>query len=331
MSYVYITEENAKLGKRGGRYVLARNMEVVMEIPEEVIESLVLVGRVQVTTEAITGLMEKNIPVTWISDHGRFIGRMENTLNVDVFRQQQQILKQGSSLYFQLAERMIDAKANNQLVILRRYNRRANVSSVHSDIANIISFRKHVLHSKSIEQLMGFEGIIAKIYFGALGNLVPPEFEFSKRSKRPPRDPFNSMLSFGYTLLTYELYTAIANHGLSPYFGVMHALKNHHPALASDMVEEWRAPIVDSMVMAMVQHREIKLEHFIKVPDGPRYYLTREGRNIFIHAYEKKMRTVNQYSDSECSYRESINRQVGKLSRAIMENNPKLYEPIRLR
>lgn len=331
MSYVYITEENAKFGKRGGRYVLARNMEVVMEIPEESVEAVVLVGKVQLSSEAATSLLEQNIPVTWISGAGRFFGRLESTINVDVFRQQQQILKRDSFLFFEIGKKIIDAKVHNQLIVLRRYNRRANISKIHSDISNISSMRRNIMSAESIEQLMGFEGIIAKVYFSSLGLLVPSEFEFTKRSKRPPKDPFNSMLSFGYTLLTYEIYTAIANHGLSPYFGILHALKNHHPALASDLIEEWRAPIIDSMVLGLVHHREIRTEHFYQREGSPAYYLTREGRNIFIHAYEKKMRTINQYGDGELSYRDSINRQVGKFSRAMMENSVNMYEPIRLR
>ena len=178
---------------------------------------------------------------------------------------------------------------------------------------------------------MGYEGVVAKVYFRALGRLVPEEFSFSRRSRRPPLDAFNAMLSLGYTLLMYDIYTALSNEGLHPYFGFLHALKNRQPALASDLMEEWRAVLVDSMVLALVQHHEIKPEHFAPADDGEGIFLTREGRGIFLRAYEKKLRTVNQYKPGKHSYRHSLAQQVGQYAQALMAQNAEIYEPILLR
>lgn len=330
MSYVYITEDDAKLYKRGGRYILGRNKEIVMEVPEEILEALVLVGRVQVSSEAMTSLLEHNIPVTWMSKYGKFCGRLESTLNVNVVRQYRQAVLQESEYFLKLGKRLIEAKAHNQLVILRRYNRRAALSSVQFAIEDIQSHIRRIFKAESREEIMGHEGNISKIYFQALGKLVPEDFSFAKRSRRPPLDEFNSLLSFGYTLLTYDMYTAIANHGLSPYFGILHAMKNHHPALASDLIEEWRPTIIDSMVLGLIHHREITKAHFHLKEGKDGIYLNREGRNIFIHAYEKKMRTINKYGDDKNSYREYINKQVDKFSQSLMTGKD-LYAPIILR
>ena len=88
MSYVYLTEENVKLQKKGGRYLVGRNLEVVMEIPEETLEGLVLIGRIQVSAEAMVSLLEQGIPVSWLSHTGKYYGRLTPTTHVDVFRQQ---------------------------------------------------------------------------------------------------------------------------------------------------------------------------------------------------------------------------------------------------
>lgn len=330
MSYVYVTEENAKIYKRGGRYILGRNLEVVMEIPEEILEALVLVGHIQISSEAITSLLEHNIPVTWLSKYGKFCGRLESTLNVNVLRQYRQAIMQESDFFLKLGKRMIEAKSHNQMIILRRYNRRACIKEVNNIISDIVSNIRYIKDAKSREEIMGYEGIISKMYFKALGQLVPKEFAFNKRSRRPPLDEFNSLLSFGYTLLTYDMYTAITNHGLNPYFGILHALKNHHPALASDLIEEWRPTIIDSMVMGIIHHREIGKEHFQIPQNGDGIYLNREGRNIFIHAYERKMRTINKYGGDSVSYRDFINRQVDKLSQSMMTGKD-LYSSILLR
>lgn len=98
---------------------------------------------------------------------------------------------------------------------------------------------------------------MARLYFRALSEFLPEEFRFEKRTRQPPADPFNSMLSFGYTLLMYDFYSAIERTRLSPYIGYLHALKDGHPALASDLMEPWRAAIVDAFCLALVTHHEI--------------------------------------------------------------------------
>lgn len=109
---------------------------------------------------------------------------------------------------------------------------------------------------------MGCEGNAAKNYFAALPKLVQPEFRFSGRTKQPPKDAFNSMLSLGYTMLLYEIYSEIENRGLTPYIGFLHSDRDGHPALASDLMEEWRSVIVDSAVLSLVQGGEIHISQF---------------------------------------------------------------------
>lgn len=96
MSYVYLTEENVKLQEKGGRYLVGRSLEIVMEIPEETLEGLVLIGRIQVSAEAMVSLLEQGIPVTWLSHTGKYYGRLTPTTHVDVFRQQKQVQLQKS-------------------------------------------------------------------------------------------------------------------------------------------------------------------------------------------------------------------------------------------
>lgn len=106
MSYVYLTEENVKLQKKGGRYLVGRNLEVVMEIPEETLEGLVLIGRIQVSAEAMVSLLEQGIPVTWLSHTGKYYGRLTPTTHVDVFRQQKQVQLQKSPFFLALAKNL---------------------------------------------------------------------------------------------------------------------------------------------------------------------------------------------------------------------------------
>ena len=209
----------------------------------------------------------------------------------------------------------------------------AALPEVSAAIDEMLVLHRHIFRCSTSERIMGYEGAIAKIYFRALGMLVPEEFAFERRSRRPPLDAFNAMLSFGYTLLMYDIYTVLHNEGLHPYFGFLHALKKGHPALASDLMEEWRAVLVDSMVLSLVHHHEIKPEHFKRSMDDAAggIFLTREGRAIFLRAYEKKMKTVNKYVEGKHSYRRTLSYQARQYAQALMAQNEEMYDPIALR
>lgn len=111
---------------------------------------------------------------------------------------------------------------------------------------------------------MGYEGLAARVYFSALDMLIDKDFHFTGRSKRPPKDPFNSMISLGYSILLNEIYGKLQAKGLNPYFGFIHSDREKHPTLASDMMEEWRAVIVDTTVMSMINGHEIHQNQFTK-------------------------------------------------------------------
>lgn len=329
MSYVYITEDGTKIYKRGGKLLVGRNKEVLFEIPEENLEGMVLIGAIQVSSSVITMLLRKEIPVTWLSRHGYFFGRLESTKRCHVMKQARQITLYDSPTFIKLCQAITLAKIHNQIVILRRYNRLIQCSAVDERIAEMTKMKKKVVLAKSRSEIMGIEGFSARLYFQGIGRLVPEEFSFDKRSKQPPLDEFNTLLSFGYTLLMYEVYTAIHNEGLHPYFGFFHALKNHHPALASDLMEEWRPILIDSLVLSFITRRQILLSHFERA-EGI-IYLNREGRTVFLNGYEQKLRKNNKYMGETLSFRESLAAQVASFSNVLVHNDATFYKPIFLR
>ena len=140
---------------------------------------------------------------------------------------------------------------------------------------------------------MGYEGTAAKIYFKILGTLIEPEFSFKGRSKRPPLDPFNSMISLGYSIIMNELYGKIEGKGLNPYFGVMHKDREKHPTLASDLMEEWRAVLIDSTVLSMINGHEITKEEFYTMTEQPGVFLEKDALRKYIKKLEGKFRTEN--------------------------------------
>ena len=195
-------------------------------------------------------------------------------------------------------------------------------------------YRDKVEHSNNAEQLLGYEGMAARTYFEALSEIIEPEFKFSGRSRRPPRDPFNSMLSLGYTLLMYEIYPKAENEGLSPYYAVLHKNYTNHPALISDLMEEWRSVIVDSTVLSLVQGHEIKPEHFEYADNSQGVFLTKEGLSKFINKFEKTMNRTSRYllyDQAERSMRKSIQEQCRRMRIAIANEDVNEYAPVIIR
>lgn len=331
MSFAYITEKGTEISHQEGRFIVSKKNEKILEIPEETLEGLVLIDTVQVTSKAMVMLLRLGIPVTWISSKGKFYGRLESTSHVRVYKQRQQFLLQEQPFSLEISKLTLFAKIHNQLTLLRRYNRDREIPEVRLAVRNMAMMGTRLKEATTRDEMLGYEGIAAKIYFSALGKIVDPAFHFDHRSKRPPLDPFNSMLSLAYTLIMYELFTAIANEGLHPYVGFMHALKENHPALASDLLEEWRPVLADSFVLSMVQHHEILPEHFYHDEETDGIFLTDEGRKLFFRAYEKKMRSTNQYLTGVHSYRRSLNYQVAQYSQALMAEDSSVYEPIWIR
>ena len=155
--------------------------------------------------------------------------------------------------------------------------------------------RNKIHQSERIDQMIGFEGQAAKYYFQGLSKCIDENFQFKGRSRRPPMDEFNSMISLGYSILMNEVYCKIEMKGLNPYFGFIHRDAEKHPTLASDMMEEWRAVIVDATAMSMINGHEISKEQFIFGTDEPGCYLTRDGLKVYLNKLERKFQTSVRY------------------------------------
>lgn len=336
MTVLYIAEVGSSLEKSGNRILIKKQKEILNSVPLEKVESIVLMGRSHITTPLTMELLEREIPVTWLSSTGKFFGRLEATTGINIHRQREQF-RRGDDEEFclTLAKSFISAKIRNSSVLLRRYNRDRQVDHVKEVIEELKVYSRKVQDADNLSQLMGYEGNASKIYFRSLGLLTPSDFKFSRRTRQPPQDPFNSLLSFGYTLLLYEIYTAIVNRGLHPYAGFLHQPKRGHPALASDMIEEWRALIVDSMVMNLVINDRILVEDFEQPdPKTGGVYLNREATREFIKRFENKLRQTSKYLayvDYSLNFRESFVFQAGAIAKAIEENDPTIYRPVTIR
>lgn len=335
MSSVYIVEEGARLSKDGNRIVVKFGEDTLKELNIEKIDSIVLVGWASVTAPVMTELLRREIPLTYLSATGKFFGRLEPTTAMNIERRREQF-RRGDAPEFclALAKTMISAKIRNQRVLLRRYNDMRGFERVEEIRKEMKDCEEIISICDTVEQIMGYEGTAAKRYFEALALLVPSYYSFSGRSKQPPKDPFNSLLSLGYTLLLYEIYTACINKGLDPYASFVHKIKRGHPALCSDLIEEWRPVLVDSMVMNSVSRNMVSLNDFQEPDENGGVYLSKTATKQFILWFEERLRSENKYLDYidyPLSFRESLQLQVGSLAKAIEEKDVTIYRPVVIR
>ena len=193
---------------------------------------------------------------------------------------------------------------------------------------------KKVKESTTIEQLMGFEGGAARTYFKTLGKLIDPDFSFKGRSRRPPQDPFNSLISLGYSIILNEIYGKLEAKGLNPYFGFMHKDRERHPTLASDLMEEWRAVLIDSTALSMLNGHELGHEDFYTNLEEPGVFLTKEALKSYLKKLENKFRADNHYLnyiDRGVSFRQALDLQVGQLIKAMEAEDAMVYMPVIIR
>ena len=334
MSFLYVMENGASLSVDGG-YIVIRyaKSEMIKKIPIKTLESIALFGNISFTTPCLKTCLVQGIPVTFYASNGAYFGRLVSTRHQNIGRVKKQlILTERESFAIPLAMRILSAKIHNQQVILRRYARHNN-ADINEEIRKMSVIQRSMEKGKTISEITGYEGIAAKTYFAALKKLVNKDFVFDGRNRQPPLDPFNSMLSLGYTLLMYEIYGMLEANSLNAYAAFIHSDKLKHPTLASDLMEEWRAVIVDSVVLSLIQGHEISIEHFFKDEETGGVYLTQEGMKLFITKMEKKFRSETGYIGStyRMSYRRVLHHQVNQLTAAIEGENADIYEPIRIK
>lgn len=334
MSCLYITENGAKVSVKGGHFIVECKDGSERFVPKETLESMMIFGNVYLTVPCIKECMERGISVSMFSTTGKYFGRIESTSHINAKRlKQQAYLSDKEEMRIQFSKKIILNKIHNQRVLLNRYQRSTG-KDIHEQVQAMKIHEKKISQCNSIEQVMGYEGNAARQYFLALSKMVKEDFKFSGRNKRPPKDAFNSMISLGYTILMYEIMGEIENRGISPYVGFMHKDIERHPTLASDLLEEWRAVIVDATVMSIIQGNEISISEFEKDEETGAMIISKKGVNIFIKKLEKKLQSnMNylEYLEHPVSFRRAIWWQVGSIVKCIDKGNFDEYAPIRIR
>lgn len=333
MSYLYVNDDGVVISIEDNRCIAKYKDGMIKYLPIESLEGIVIMGRSQMTTYCMEQCLERGINVAFFSKGGRYFGRLHSTGHVKAERQRKQSALYDTEFAVELSKKIISTKLKNQEVVLRRYEKSRNLYL--KDIHNMMSIcRSKIEQCNCINEIIGYEGQGAKYYFDGLSQCIKEEFVFHGRSRRPPLDEFNSMIGLGYSVLMNEIYGKIEQKGLNPYFGFMHRDAENHPTLASDLMEEWRAVIVDATVMSIINGNEISKDEFLYNLDEPGCYLNKKGVGILIKKLEKKLETDVRYLDYieyPVDFRYAMLLQVNRLVKAIETEDVSLYHPIQIR
>jgi len=287
---LYISEAGAYVRKRSESLVVhPRKDGSPVEIPLKDVRHVALAGPVQVSTQAIQECLTHGIGVSWLTAGGRYLGGTFPPFERNfTLRQRQFRALDDQALRLQMARVLVFAKVANGRTLLRRQMERG--APVLSELRRVLGA---VRRAKSIEEVMGLEGLAARAYFPALAGLLKKGegmFDWRGRSRRPPKDPVNALLSLGYALLTRDMETALRAVGLEPMAGFFHAVENGRASLALDLMEPFRPLIVDSVVLRLINTRTIGEDDFWILPGQAS--LKTNARKRFFTAYEARMREV---------------------------------------
>jgi len=334
MSCVYVTEQGANVSVGQGKLIIECKNNVTRYIPIETAESLVVFGNVHISLGAQKALLERDVNTSILSTRGHYFGRLISTSSINAERFKRQVyLSDDREQCLLFAKKTLAAKVHNQIVVAKRYIKQ-NTPEIDKMINQMLIAQKKIYDAGSIEEIMGFEGTSAKNYFAILASVIEKEFAFNGRNKRPPKDPFNAMISLGYTIIFYEIYAELENQSISPYIGFTHAVQPNHPALASDLIEEWRAVLVDATVMSLIQGHEIDISEFSRDEESGGVVISSKGVRTLVGKLEKKMAaSMNylSYLDGAVSFRRGIWWQAKTLAHCIDYGQLRDYSPLHIR
>ncbi|MEW6418387.1 MAG: group II intron reverse transcriptase/maturase [Nitrospirota bacterium] len=328
---LYLLEQGTTLKKENERFIILKDKEVIKEIPAIKVDQILIFGNIQVSTQAMKFCLEENIPIILLSSRGKYFGTVESFKRTNVELHKKQFEKADDKKFtLEIGKATVRAKINNSKVLIQRYARKRPRIAIDAEIKSM-NILLEKLSSVSInDELIGIEGAASARYFSAFRTLIGNQWGFKRRQKQPPPDPVNSLLSYGYTLMFYNIYAIIRIHGLHPYVGFLHGIRQGHPSLVSDLMEEFRAPVVDAVVLNLILRGSLKKDDFLIPEDeGSLCLLKDEARKVFVKAFEGKMNSSISHGGTgyQVDYRRCIDLQVQALRRVI-EGKSNTYEPM---
>ncbi len=340
---VHIPEHNDDGNSKGKR-------ERKMTVPLFKVEEVMVIGNITISTPALARLLEAKVQISYLSKYGHYLGNLSPALTKNsILRLAQHQAYTDGIRRHAVAQRFVIGKLRNMRTILMRYQRlypdpliatqieslkrcisaaeQTTLNTANSTIESheidghpgmetndVVTGRMHGLGS-----LIGCEGAGSAAYFSVFGRLIKCDWPhgFNKRVRRPPTDPVNAMLSYGYVILATQVASTLAGVGFDPYIGYLHASRYGKPALALDIMEEFRPVIVDSVVLSLLNNRQLEPKDFILELNS--YRMTDATKRLFLEKFEERMQEIVTHPvfEYKVSYRRCIEVQARLLGKYL--------------
>jgi len=326
MNPVYITEQGAVVRQSSKTLVITKDDKKITQIPLLQIDRLLLFGNIQLTTQAINLLLKEGVDVSFLTLSGKLRGRLIATESKNIILRLAQYERYLDD-EFQLnqARAIVSGKISNGRALILRYRRNHPDLNFSKEIELIEQTLNKLPRNQTVNSLMGAEGIATAAYFRCFGQMFRKDLIFTQRTRRPPKDPVNAILSLGYTMITNEILGLVIAHGLDPYIGFLHGIVYGRPSLALDLVEEFRHPIIDRLTLNLFNNELLTQDDFKPVAENG-IYLTSEGIKKYFQLYEQRLKSPFKKNEPD-NFRSVMKRQVLKMAKSIQNLQP--YKPFK--
>ncbi len=326
---VFVGTEGALLRAKGERLRVEHDDELLANINFGRVRQIVCIGRVGVTSTLLHRVVEHGVDLAWLYDDGRFAARLASLDGTDPeLRLAQYRAAVDENRALRVAQQLVAGKITNMRVGLLRAARTQQQPQLSDHQQRLAAARTSALDAGNTAQLMGCEGAATRDYFDGLSRILGQPWGFTTRQRRPPPDPVNAMLSFGYTLLLNEAVGACLLAGLDPYLGMLHSPHSKRPSLALDLIEEVRPVIVDATVVRLARTGQVTPASFTTTEEqGCR--LDEAGRRTFLAAYERRMLTLVHHpaEGRRISWRQVLSVQARQVAAVLIGREP-AYQPV---
>lgn len=326
MPALYLVQQNTKIRIRNRRLQVERDLEtgespeVLTSIPLGQVSQVVLFGNIGLTTPAIDALLAQDTEVVFLTQRGEYRGKLVGDLTPHVpLRRAQYRALEKPDFVLKMAQGFVRAKLQHQKALLLRNSREARPALVTEAAERLNQALETVERKTSLDSLRGLEGASTAAYFSGLRAFFAPEWKFRDRNRRPPADPVNVLFSFGYTLLAQAASAAVQTVGLDPFVGFLHEYVYNRPALALDLMEEFR-PVVDGVVLWCCRSGVLTpAGDFNPGPPDRPVVLDDDGKRRFLQAYEQRMEqsSLHPLRNVKLSLRQAMIEQARQVADAL--------------
>lgn len=302
--------------------------------PEQVVHlrdiERVFVGEhTAISLACLAEFVRREVPVVILEGAGDILGFFERPAPLRIARRAQYRRAEDPAFRLAISSALVEAKILNQRRVLQRLAANREEAEITPQLLRLGHLAQDAVAARSLETLRGYEGTAAGLYFETYGSFFPPEAPFPGRSRRPPLDPPNAILSYCYTLLAAECEALLHTHGLDPAIGCYHEAAENRPALALDLIEPFRPVVADALALDLLSHQTLRPKLHFDWREGG-CYLNTEGRRRFFVAYERKMERAftSTHTARRTSLRREIEAQIQGFKQAILEDA--MFEPFRM-